>query len=217
MRETTSGVHPLFTVVGLTGGIASGKSTVSRMLADLDVAIVDADLLARQVVALGTPGLAQVAETFGHEMLLADGTLDRKALGSVVFGNPAQLVRLESILHPRITAAAAAAISAHREAGEPFVVYDAALLVEWGIAADFDPLVVVAVPAEVQVARIVARDGMSADEARLRLAVQLPLADKVAAADVVIDNAGSLDDTQTQVAALVARLRARAYPPEEES
>lgn len=199
---------PGFTVVGLTGGIASGKSTVSNMLRDLGVAVIDADVVAREVVEPGTPGLEAVLDAFGAHLARPDGSLDRKALGAIVFADGEALEQLEAIVHPRIAARAAQLIAKARESGEPFVVYDAALLVEWGISDSFEPLVVVAVPAEVQIERITARDGLSVAEAQQRLDAQLPLEDKVAAADVVIDNAGSLEETRAQVEALVARLRA---------
>lgn len=182
------------TVFGLTGGIASGKTSVARRFAGRGLPVVDADQVARDVVLPGSEGLAAVVAAFGPGVRLASGELDRKALGALVFAEPARRAQLNAILHPRIAAATAARLAALDAAGEPLVCYDAALLVENGMADAFRPLVVVAAPEPVQRARLMSRDGLSDDEARARIASQVPLADKLRVADVVITNDGSLDD-----------------------
>ncbi len=179
-------------VFGLTGGIASGKSTVSARFRARGLPIVDADEVAREVVAPGSEGLRAVVAAFGEGVLGPDGALDRKALAAVVFGDDAKRKQLNSILHPRIGAASAAKLGALAETGAPLACYDAALLVENGLADAFRPLVVVAAPEALQIARIVERDGATEDEARARIRAQKPLSDKVAVADFVIDNAGTL-------------------------
>ncbi|RYE87573.1 MAG: dephospho-CoA kinase [Myxococcales bacterium] len=176
------------TVFGLTGGIASGKTAVARRFQERGVPVVDADQVARDVVLPGTAGLAAVVAAFGPAVLRPEGDLDRKALGALVFADPARRASLNSILHPRIAAATAAHLARLDAAGEPLVCYDAALLVENGLADAFRPLVVVAAAPSLQHARLMSRDGLSEDEARSRIAAQMPLADKLRVADVVITN-----------------------------
>ncbi len=156
--------------VGLTGGIGSGKSSVSAMLAQHGAVVVDADLLAREVVAPGTPGLAEIVVAFGPDMLTDDGELDRAAMGRRVFGDDEARRRLEAIIHPRVRARAAQIEAA--AAPEAVVVHDIPLLVETGQADGFDVVLVVDVSAEVQVDRLVEHRGMTADEARARIAAQ---------------------------------------------
>lgn len=196
-------------VVGLTGGIACGKSTVAAQLAELGVPIVDADALAREVVAPGTPGLAAIVERFGPDVLLADGSLDRKKLGEQVFSDPDARRALNAITHPRIAAAGMEKLRALADHPAPYRVYEAALLVENGMAKAFAALVVVTVDEATQLARLMARDGSTEDEARARIASQLPLAKKVEVADHVIDNSGAPEDTRTRVRALHDALVAR--------
>jgi dephospho-CoA kinase len=186
------------TVFGLTGGIASGKSTVAARLRARGVPVLDADELAREVVAPGSDGLAEVVARFGAAVLAGDGALDRKKLAAVAFASDEARRALERITHPRIAAATMERLGALGDAGEPLVAYEAALLVESGRAALFRPLVVVALDEAAQVARAMARDGATEAEVRARLAAQLPMAEKVAAADHVIANGGDR-------AALVAR------------
>ncbi len=181
-------------VFGLTGGIASGKSAVAARLRARGVPVIDADVLARDAVAPGTPGLAAVVEAFGPEVLLPSGELDRKGLARRVFGDKEMLARLNGILHPRVAALGVEQTAALAAGGEPLACYEAALLVENGLQHAFRPLVVVSAPEDTQLARAVARDGCTLQEARARLDAQLPLAQKVAVADVVIDNAGTLED-----------------------
>lgn len=203
-----------FLLVGLTGGIASGKSVVSRQLAELGCHVIDADRLAREVVAPGEPALAAIVESFGPEVLRPDGTLDRARLGAVVFADPEKRRRLEAITHPAIQArrrAALAALDARRYDG--LVIQDAALLIEVGAAAHVDRLVVVYAERAVQLDRLRRRDGLDAAEAERRLRSQMPLSEKVRLAHYVIDNSDSLEETGAQVravhAALLAEHRAR--------
>ena len=179
---------------GLTGGIASGKSAVGARLRERGVPVVDADVLAREVVAKGTDGLAEVVRAFGEGVLLPGGELDRKAVAALVFTDDAKRKALNAIVHPRITALTLARADELRQKGEPLACYEAALLVENGVADAFRPLVVVSAPEDVQVARAAARDASTADEARARIRAQMPLAAKVKLADFVIDNTGTLAD-----------------------
>jgi dephospho-CoA kinase len=200
-------------VRGLTGGIACGKSTVSRLLAARGAAIVDADSLARDVVAPGTAGLAEVVAAFGNDVLHADGTLDRERLGQRVFGDPAARARLNAVTHPRIAELSILRIAEARASGAPIVIYDAALLFEVGRADFFRPLVVVTAPREVQISRIVARDALSPEAAAARIDSQMPVAEKAARADHVIDNGGSLAHTEAQVDALWRQWMAECTAP----
>lgn len=188
--------------VGLTGGIASGKSAVSAVLRDLGAVIIDYDALARDAVAVGTPALAAIAERFGASVIGSDGSLDRPALGAVVFHDPEARRALEEITHPAIRA-----LARQRDAAagaEAVVVHDHPLLVEMGAAAACDQVVVVDVPVQVQVDRMVHERSMTEDEARARIAAQATREERRAAADVVIDNTGSLDDLRDHVAGLWA-------------
>lgn len=183
---------------GLTGNIASGKSTVARRFAARGVPSLDADRFARDVVAPGTEGLRDVVDAFGPGVLDASGAVDRKALGALVFADPAKRKRLNEITHPRIAAATQAALAALESAGAPLGCYEASLLVENGIADAFRPLVVVLAPEAQQRDWLVRRDGLGEAEALARIGSQLPAAEKARVADFVIENAGSLD-------ALIAR------------
>jgi len=189
-------------IFGLTGGIASGKSTVARLLREHGAPIVDADALAREVVEAGSPGLAALVESFGPSILLPDGSLDRGALGAIAFASPEDRKKLEAITHPRIAAAGQEAMAALAEAGETLAFYEAALLVENNLQDALNGLIVVSVPVEIQIERLQARDTLNRDDALARLQAQLPLADKLAVADYVIDNSGSQAETAAQVAAL---------------
>lgn len=178
---------------GLTGGIASGKSTVAARFRARGLAVIDADVLARQVVAPGTDGLRAVVAAFGQDVLAPDGTLDRKALGRRVFADDAARRTLEGITHPRISALGLEQAGEIARRGEPLACYEAALIVENGVADAFRPLVVVACPQELQVRRLQDR-GATLEEALARVRAQKPLADKVAAADHVIDTTGTLEE-----------------------
>jgi dephospho-CoA kinase len=189
-------------VVGLTGGIASGKSTVARLLGERGARVVDADQVARRVVAPGTPALAEIVAAFGAEMLGPDGALDRKRLGRRVFSNETARRRLEAITHPRIAAAFAEQVQRAAAEGVAVLVYEAALLVESGAHHAVDRLVVVAAPPAVQRARVGARDGLDTAAAQARIDAQASLEAKLALADHVVMNDGSLPDLERKVAAL---------------
>jgi len=194
--------------VGLTGGIACGKSTVSRMLAARGAAIVDADLIARDVVRPGQPALAEVRAAFGAEVFAEDGTLDRKRLGAVVFADEASRKRLEGILHPRIREEIARQMLAwNRTEPERLVVVDIPLMYESGLDKRyaFEDILVVYVPRRVQLERLMRRDGLSLEEAERRIDAQLSIEKKRELADVVIDNSGDLAETERQVEAYMAR------------
>jgi dephospho-CoA kinase len=189
-----------FLLVGLTGGIATGKSTVSTMFAHLGARIVDADLLAREVVMPGQPAHAAIVREFGPDVLEGDGTLDRKRLGAIVFADAARRQRLEAIIHPAIFVRQQRILSVYdEEAFEGIVVWDAALLVESGSARRMDKVVVVVADADTELRRLMARDGFSEEEARRRIASQMPLGEKVKVADYVIDNSGSRAETERRV------------------
>ncbi len=194
--------------VGLTGGIGSGKSAVSALLASYGAVVLDADAMAREVVAAGTSGLAAVVEAFGREVLRPDGSLDRERLGRTVFGDPAQLARLNAIVHPLVGKRYAALQAEAEAAGAEVVVHDVALLVENGLADRYDEVVVVAASPETQLDRLVRLRGMAADDARARIAAQAPLEAKLAVATHVVANDGPLDELAPQVERLWAELRA---------
>ena len=194
--------------VGLTGGIASGKSTVSALLAELGAVVIDADLIAREVVARGTPGLEAVVAEFGPELLTPGGDLDRPAMGALVFGDAAARGRLEAIIHPLVHARAA-----ELEAQAPddaVVVHDIPLLAEGARAGDFDAVVVVDAPVELQVARMVEDRGWTREDAEARIAAQASREDRRAIATYVIDNTGSREELREQVEAVHRALAQRA-------
>ena len=184
-------------VIGLTGGIASGKSTVAKMFAALGAQLIDADLLARQVVEPGTPGLAKITARFPE--CVVNGVLDRKKLGSRVFADPSERAALNAIVHPLIAQAAMKRTAELADAGEKAVIYEAALIVENKLDAGMDGLIVVSVPEDVQVARLRGRENLGEPEAKQRLAAQLPLAEKLARATWIVDNSGDLPQTRAQV------------------
>jgi len=183
-------------LIGLTGGVAAGKSTVARILASLGAAVVDADELAREVVSAPVVR-AQIESAFGPGVLAPSGDLDRGALGRIVFGDAAARRRLEGITHPAIVTSARDRIEALRQAGRRVVVYEAALLVESGRDREMDLLVVVVADDEVRLQRLMNRNGLSRAEALQRLQAQLPQQVKRERADYVIDNSGSLEQTRS--------------------
>lgn len=191
--------------IGLTGGIAAGKSTVSARLSRLGAAVIDHDVLAREVVAPGSPGLAAVVEAFGEEALTVLGSLDRSALGRIVFADPKARAILNGIVHPRVMRAATEREAAARAEGHDVVVHDIPLLVETGQGGHFDELVVVDAPAELRVRRLMEDRGMSATDAWRRLAAQADDEARLEAADVVLDGSGSVADLHAQVDALWER------------
>jgi dephospho-CoA kinase len=197
--------------VGLTGGIGSGKSAVSERLAALGAVILDGDKAARAVVEPGTPGLARIAETFGPAVLRPDGSLDRAKLASIVFADEAARAQLNAITHPLIHQHIQAGEEAAVKAGGPetIIVHDIPLLAEGQRAAGFDVVIVVDVPAEVQVARLAAR-GLPEDQARARMAAQATREQRLAVADIVIDNSGTREDLDRRVTGVWADLLSRA-------
>jgi len=197
--------------VGLTGGIGSGKSEVSRRLRDLGAVVVDADAVAREVVEPGTPGLAAVVDEFGESVLRDDGSLDREGLGRIVFGDADKLARLNAIVHPLVGERIAARMAdVERNHPDGVVVYDVPLLVENNLQDGYDVVLVVAASPEVQLRRLVEQRGMTAEDAQARIAAQAPLDAKLAAADIVIDNDGELADLDPRVQEVWADLRDRA-------
>lgn len=193
---------------GLTGGIASGKSTVTRMLRELGAEVLDADVIAREVVAPGTPGLSEVAARFPG-VLAPDGGLDRAQLAARIFQNPEDRAALNGILHPRIAAAFAEHTQALAARGVPEVFYDAPLLIENQLHLGMDGVLLVWAPPEVQRARLILRDGLSPEAAEARIASQLPLEEKRRHATWEVDNGRSLDATHEQVARIWETIRAR--------
>jgi dephospho-CoA kinase len=190
--------------VGLTGGVASGKSTVSAMLAELGAVVVDADVLAREVVAPGTDGLAEVVAAFGPEVLTAEGALDRPAVGAIVFADREKRRVLEGIIHPRVRARAAEIEAAAPEGA--VVVHDIPLLTETGQAGSFDAVVVVDVPVETQVERMVSLRGMSPEDAQARVDAQASREERLAVATYVVDNTGTLEELRDRVHSVYAEL-----------
>ncbi|MCW5249379.1 dephospho-CoA kinase [Streptomyces sp. SHP 1-2] len=199
--------------VGLTGGIGAGKSEVSKLLVDCGAVLVDADRIAREVVAPGTPGLAEVAAAFGPEVLAPDGSLDRPALGAVVFADPEKLAALNAIVHPLV----AARSRALEEAADPdaVVVHDVPLLTENGLAPRYDLVIVVDADPATQLDRLVRLRGMTPGDARARMAAQATREQRRAVADIVIDNDVPLEDLRRRVREVWAELvrRARAADP----
>jgi len=199
--------------VGLTGGIGSGKSAVSSLLASRGAVVLDADKMAREVVAPGTPGLAEVVEAFGEDVLRADGSLDRERLGRRVFSDPDELTRLNAVVHPRVGERYAELAAQAEAAGAQVVVHDVPLLVENGLTDRYDAVVVVAASAQTQLDRLVRLRGMDEQDARARIAAQAPLEDKLAVATHVVHNDGPLEELGPQVERLWAALREAAERP----
>ena len=194
--------------VGLTGGIASGKSTVSAMLAELGAVVIDADALAREVVEKGTPGLDAVVAEFGPTLLTPEGDLDRAAMGSLVFGDASARKRLEAIVHPLVFERMVALEAAADD--DDLVVHDIPLLAEGGRADTFDAVIVVDCPPELQVARMMADRGWTREDAESRIAAQATREDRLAIATHVIENTGTIDELRDQVVAVFVSLHAEA-------
>jgi dephospho-CoA kinase len=191
--------------IALTGGIATGKTYVASRLREAGVPVIDADVLAREVVAPGTPGLDAVIQRFGGAILTSEGTLNRARLGEIVFRDESARKDLEAIVHPAVRRRIEKFFEQLSE-NTPFAVADIPLLYETGRAKDFDRVIVVAASAETQIARVMARDGLSRETAERRLAAQLPIASKVDKADFVIRTDGTYAETADQVAALLKKL-----------
>ncbi len=202
-------------IVGLSGGIGSGKSTVSNLLEKLGGTLVDADAIVHEQQAPGSPLLAKIAEIFGDGVIDGDGALDREALGAIVFSDPEARTRLGNLMHPPVIAEMMRRAARASEAGDPLVILDIPLLFEGArrgrgaaSAMTFDATVLVWIPVEKQIERTMARDGCSREEAQRRIDAQLPIDEKRGLADYVIDNSGSLEDTERQTRELFEKLTA---------
>jgi len=195
-------------LIGLTGGIASGKSTVAKILKQLGAAIVDADQLSREVVAPGQDGWKEITATFGREVLQADQTLDRQKLRTMIFNNPDARKQLEAIIHPRVRALAEQRIGEHGAAGVELIVYEVPLLFEGKIHEWLRPVILVACDVEIQRQRLQQRDAIDAAAAQKIIDAQMSLAEKRRLADYVIENDSSLADLEAQVRAVVAKIKA---------
>jgi dephospho-CoA kinase len=196
-------------LVGLTGGIGTGKSTVARMLEKRGAVVFDADVLARQAVAPGTPGFDEVVERFGPNVLAPGGGLDREALASIVFSDPAARRDLEGIVHPEVRRMFAEGCEEYRDS-DRVVVFSAPLLVETGMHTAFDLLIVVSAPVATQIERLMRDRGMPERDVQARIAAQLPLEAKAEVADVLVDNEGTLEDLEGQVDRVWRDLDAKA-------
>ena len=206
MNQTKKGL-----VVGLTGGIASGKSSVARIFRELGAWIIDADQLAREIVEPGTPGWQEVVETFGREYLLPDGSLDRKKLAKRVFSHPEDKAKLEAIIHPKVLELRKERTRKILEKDpQALIVFEVPLLIEKGLHHRVDKVVVVWVPRETQIQRLMERDGLTWEEAEERLKNQMDLDEKVKFAHYVIDNSRTLEETRRQVEALYRELKTLA-------
>jgi dephospho-CoA kinase len=196
-------------LVGLTGGIGTGKSTVARMLEKWGAVVFDADVLARQAVAPGTPGFDQVVERFGPNVLAPGGGLDREALASIVFSDPAARRDLEGIVHPEVRRMFAEGCEEYRDS-DRVVVFSAPLLVETGMHTAFDLLIVVSAPVATQIERLMRDRGMAERDVQARIAAQLPLEAKAEVADILLDNEGTLEDFERSVERVWRDLDAQA-------
>ena len=193
-------------LLGLTGGIATGKSTVAAVFRVAGCPVVDADVIARQIVQPGQPALSAISQAFGPTVINPDGTLDRKALGAIVFADPTKLAQLNRIDKPYLRQAINQALAAAKATGAAVVVGEIPLLYETQYESSFDGVAVVSLPADLQLKRLMARDGLAEVEAKQRIAAQMPLAEKVARADFVIDNSQGAAGRERQVAAILAQL-----------
>lgn len=193
-------------VLGVTGGIACGKSLVTEQFAACGAVVVSADQLARAAVAPGSEALQQLQDRFGAKIIMATGELDRAGLAALVFGDAEALAALNRITHPAIATLAVNRLQVLRAQGVPLVVYEAPLLFEAGAERRVDQVVVVTLPEMLQLQRLMARDKLSEQAARTRIGAQMPVTEKVARADFVIDNSGTMAETEAQVRCVVAHL-----------
>ncbi len=200
-------------ILGITGGIASGKTTVAQAFQTLGAVVVSADVLAREVVRPGTQVLQQIAEYFGCQVLREDGTLNRQLMAEMVFNDGQARIALNGMTHPAIAASARTRLRQAQQGGAPLVIYDAPLLYEVGADREVDKVLVVKVDAEVQLTRLMARDGINRPQALARVAAQMPQEEKVARADFVVDNSGTVKETQGQVRSLMECLSPAAGEP----
>lgn len=192
-------------IIGLTGSIASGKSTVSQMLKELGYPVVDADLVARQVVEPQTETLQKIEEAFGPQVIREDGSMDREKVGSIIFHDPASRKKLNDIIHPAIRAEMLKQRQAHMDAGCKTVIMDIPLLFESKLQHMVDKILVVSVSEQEQLKRLVERNQFTEQEARARIASQLPMSVKEAGADEVLDNNGTIEETKRQLLRILER------------
>ena len=203
-------------VLGLSGGIATGKSTVAGFLSSLGASVIDADAIVHELQAPGAPLLDEIAEAFGSDLIDAEGGLDRNALGTIVFGDPTARRRLEAIVHPKVIATMADRVAGAQATDTQLIVLDIPLLFErrengssQGLTSSFDATVLVYAPEQLQVERLMNRDGCDREAALQRIRAQLPIESKKSMADIVIDNSGSLEETQNQTRMLFERFSAK--------
>jgi dephospho-CoA kinase len=195
-------------LIGLTGGIASGKSTIARRLAEHGAIIIDADIVSREVVAPGSQALASIALEFGEDMIDSEGALNRAKLGALVFSNAEKREKLNAIMHPAVkTRSAEILAKASADNPDSVIVYDVPLLVEADIARNYDEIVVASAPEETRIKRMIQLRGLTVEEAKARIGAQASEAKRLAIADVVIDTGGDLQHTLEQVDALWDRIR----------
>ncbi|CAM5795416.1 MULTISPECIES: dephospho-CoA kinase [Brevibacillus] len=199
-------------ILGLTGGIATGKSTVTAMLREQGIPVIDADQIAREVVELGKPAYEAIVRHFGKEILLPGGQIDRKKLGEIVFSDEAERQKLNAIVHPEVRRVMREEAEAAEKNGAKIVFMDIPLLFESKLQHMVDKIVVVYAPAHLQLARMMERDEFEEEQAQKRLRAQLPIEQKRADADFVIDNTGSREETEKQVIQLLGRLKAETAP-----
>lgn len=205
-------------IAGLTGGIASGKSTVSRFLSDSGAQVIDADIIAREVVKQGTPGYNAILASFGEAILLPDGDIDRKQLGEIIFNDPDKKARLDAIVHPLVFERSAEMI-AHIAAQTPdaVVIMDIPLLLEAGMGSDLAEVIVVYVPEALQLKRLMIRDGIDKQAAMARIRSQMPIEEKRRRATVVIDNSSTLSDSRRRAMAVFKRLKQKSKTAQDEN
>lgn len=193
--------------LGLTGGIATGKTTISNYLKSIDIPVLDADEYARKIVEPGTPGLAAITNTFGEQVLRADGSLNRKLLGQIVFNDSSARQTLNDITHPRIQQMMADELHRLSEQQIPLVILDIPLLLENKNVAGADAVMVVTIPESLQLTRLMQRNNLTEKEAQSRISSQMPLVEKEKLADFVIDNSGTISSTQKQVEKVIQKIR----------
>lgn len=193
--------------LGLTGGIATGKTTISNYLKSINIPVLDADEYARKVVEPGTPGLAEITNTFGEQILQPDGSLNRKLLGQIVFNDSSARQTLNDITHPRIQQMMADELHRLAEQQIPLVILDIPLLLENKNVAGADAVMVVTIPESLQLTRLMQRNNLTEKEAQSRISAQMPLVEKEKLADFVIDNSGTISSTQKQVEKVIQKIR----------
>ena len=193
-------------IIGLTGGIASGKSTVSKMLGELGLPIVDADIIARQVVERGEDAYQKIVKQFGEDILTDEGNIDRKKLGAIIFANSEKRKLLNEIVHPAVRAEMKRQIDKHSSEGHERIVLDIPLLFESNLQSMVDKIIVVYIPKELQLQRLMKRDGSTEEEALQRIQSQMPIEEKKSLADAVLHNSGSIEETKEQLIQLFKKM-----------